>query len=184
MVKKFTPSLYLLIKFIVFVAIGFVILFLREQIIENYLRFLVGGLMLLYGIDEIVFEAIFAKKQILHRSKTYLGFVEILLGITLLSVNVLFEAVCVVWAAWSIIRESYEVKEIIVELKYLAPKIISGLESLAVIVLSVMLIIEPGEHHAMIHLYLLLLELPLNPFIPLLDEQIYFYKTIKEKNKE
>ena len=33
-----------------------------------------------------------------------------------------------------------------------------------------MLILEPGEHHAMIHLYLLLAELVLTPLVPLLDE--------------
>ena len=35
-----------------------------------------------------------------------------------------------------------------------------------------MLIIEPTEHHAMIHLYLLLVELIVAPLTPLVDETI------------
>ena len=79
---------------------------------------------------------------------------------------------CVIWATWSIIREAFEIREIITEVKTTVLKIISGIESIAVIVLSVMLILEPGEHHAMIHLYLLLAELVLTPLVPLLDEII------------
>ena len=35
-----------------------------------------------------------------------------------------------------------------------------------------MLIFEPTEHHAMIHMYLLLVELVLTPLVPLVDELI------------
>ena len=70
----------------------------------------------------------------------------------------------------SICRESFEIFEIINELKHLLPRILSGVESIAVIVFSIMLILEPGEHHAMIHVYLLLVELVFSPLIPLMDE--------------
>ena len=79
---------------------------------------------------------------------------------------------CVIWAAWSILREAFEIKELFLKIKSVVLTIISGIESIAVIVLSVMLILEPGEHHAMIHLYLLLVELVLTPLVPLLDEVI------------
>ena len=45
-----------------------------------------------------------------------------------------------------------------------------------------MLIAEPGEHHAMIHLYLLLFEFILTPLVPLLDE-IIEQKKLKNKEK-
>ena len=59
--------------------------------------------------------------------------------------------------------------------------IVSGLESVAVIVLSVMLMIEPGEHHAMIHSYLLVAELILSGLIPVLNHRL---KPEKEGREE
>ena len=88
----------------------------------------------------------------------------------LLFVNFSYESVCVIWATWSILRESYEIKEIACELKNIVPKVISGVESIVVIVFSILLLIEPGHHHALIHLYLLLAELLITPLTPLLDE--------------
>ena len=44
-----------------------------------------------------------------------------------------------------------------------------------------MLIAEPGEHHALIHIYLLLFEFILTPLVPLVDE---FIKQQKLKQKE
>ena len=63
----------------------------------------------------------------------------------------------------------------------------AGVESLVIIVFSVMLIFEPTEHHAMIHLYLLLAELIVAPLTPLVDESITKYKLkkanqVKEEN--
>ena len=85
------------------------------------------------------------------------------------------------YSTWSIIRESYEIKELVTEIKSVTLTIISGIESIAVIVFSIMLIAEPGEHHALIHIYLLLFELILTPLVPLLDEII---EQKKLKNKE
>ena len=134
--------------------------------------------MLLYGIEEVLFEVIFRGKLFWKGEKTYLGLVELVLGTTLfffpLEANPeeVVKMTCVIWAAWSILREAFEIKELFLEIKSVVLTIISGIESIAVIVLSVMLILEPGEHHAMIHLYLLLVELVLTPLVPLLDEII------------
>ena len=111
-------------------------------------------------------------------SKTYLGLVELILGIT--TIIMPFEDyshVCIIWATWSIIRESYEIKELVTEIRSITWTLISGLESIAVIIFSIMLIAEPTAHHAMIHIYLLLAELILSPLVPLLDE-------VMEKRKE
>ena len=56
------------------------------------------------------------------------------------------------------------------KLKNIVPKILSGVESIVIIVFSILLLIEPGHHHAMIHLYLLMAELVIAPLTPLLDE--------------
>ena len=160
---------YYSIKLIVYAIIAVLIFVFRKEMVEN-LKYFIGGLMLLYGLEEILFEVIYSRHHILHQSKLYLGFIELLLGAVMLSVPMAYESVCIIWATWSILRESYEIKEVFCELKCLAPKILSATESIVIIVFSILLIIEPGEHHAMIHLYLLLVELIVSPLTPLLDE--------------
>ena len=168
---------YLFVKLGVFAALAVCIFIFREALIEH-IKFFIGGLMLIYGVEEILFEVLFHGKNFWKCEKTYLGFVELILGTTLFfyplgeEAEAVMAMTCVIWAAWSIIREAFEIRELVVEIKSVALTIISGIESIAVIVLSVMLILEPGEHHAMIHLYLLLAEFILTPLVPLLDEII------------
>ena len=95
--------------------------------------------------------------------------VEILLGLTTLFFIEEYETVCIIWAVWSILRESVELQEIVSGELHISLGILSGVESVAVIVLSVMLMIEPGEHHAMIHSYLLCVELVLTGVIPMIS---------------
>ena len=168
---------YLIVKLAIFVVLAVLVFIFREQLVEH-LKYFIGGLMLLYGVEEVLFEVIFHGKNFWKCEKTYLGLVELILGTTLFffplegEVEEVVKMTCVIWAAWSIIREAFEIRELVVEIKSVVLTIISGIESVAVIVLSVMLILEPGEHHAMIHLYLLLAELVLTPLVPLLDEVI------------
>ena len=169
---------YNLIKLGVYVVLAVLIFIFREQLVEH-LKYFIGGLMILYAVEEILFIIIHHVHHILHEDKVYLGFIELLLGIVLMCVNLSYESVCIIWATWSILRESYEIKEIACELKHIVPKIVSGVESLVIIIFSILLIIEPGEHHAMIHLYLLLAELVIAPLTPLLDELL-----MKKKKKE
>ena len=160
---------YYSIKLGIYSILAILVFVFREPLIVN-LKYFIGGLMLLYGLEELLFEIIHSRSHLLHQDKVYLGFIEILLGIVVLSVPLSYESVCIIWATWSILREAYEVKEILNEVKYLTPKLISATESAVIIVFSILLIIEPGEHHAMIHLYLLLAELVISPLTPLLDE--------------
>ena len=169
---------YNLIKLGVYVVLAVLIFIFREPLVEH-LKYFIGGLMILYAVEEILFIIIHHVHHILHEDKVYLGFIELLLGIVLMCVNLSYESVCIIWATWSILRESYEIKEIACELKHIVPKIVSGVESLVIIIFSILLIIEPGEHHAMIHLYLLLAELVIAPLTPLLDELL-----MKKKKKE
>ena len=178
---------YYFIKLIVYVALAICVFIFRETLVEH-LKYFIGGLMLLYGLEEILFETVFRDKHFWHKDKIYLGIIEITFGITLLVINLPYEAdyeaVCVVWATWSIVREAFEIKELVTEIKSWTLTFLSGAESIAVIVFSVLLILEPGEHHAMIHIYLLLLELLLTPLIPLLDEILLERKHKKLEQKE
>ena len=187
MEKEQSHIKYYLVKLIIYVALAVCVFIFREKLVEH-LKYFIGGLMLLYGLEEILFEIVFRDKHFWHKDKIYLGIIEITFGITLLVINLPYEAdyeaVCVVWATWSIVRESFEIKELVTEIKSWTLTFLSGAESIAVIVFSVMLILEPGEHHAMIHIYLLLLELLLTPLIPLLDEILLERKHKKELAKE
>ena len=173
---------YYIVKLCLFVVLAVLVIIFREQNV-THLKYFIGGLMLLYGLEEILFEILHSRKHIFHQDKLYLGFIELVLGVCLLTIKISYEGVCVIWATWSILRESYEIKEVMTELKCLVPKIISGLESLVVIVFSILLICEPTEHHALIHLYLLMVELPLSPLTPLLDELLVHHKS-KQNEKE
>lgn len=180
---------YLIVKLAIFVVLAVLVFVFREQLVEH-LKYFIGGLILLYGVEEILFEVIFHGKNFWKCEKTYLGLVELILGITLFffpleaTAEEVVKMTCVIWAAWSIIREAFEIRELIVEIKSVVLTIISGIESVAAIVLSVMLLLEPGEHHAMIHLYLLLAELVLTPLVPLLDEVIEERKNKRAEQKK
>ena len=176
---------YHFVKLIVCIVLSILVFIFREQLVHlDHLKFFIGALMVAYGLDEIAFEAYCHKLHFIHEHKTYLGIIELVLGVTTLILNLDYEAVCIIWATWSIVRESYEIKELVTEIKSITLTVVSGVESIAVIVLSIMLIAEPGEHHALIHIYLLLAEFILNPLIPLLDELIEKKKLELKKNKE
>lgn len=160
---------YFVVKLCLYFVLSLLIFIFRHPLVEN-LNLFIGGIMALYGVEEVLFEVIYYGKKFWKQEKVYLGLVELILGLVLLLSPLSIEATCIIWATWSIVREAFEIKELVLEVKSITLTILSGLESVAVIVLSVMLILEPGEHHAMVHLYLLLAELVLNPLIPLLDE--------------
>ena len=173
---------YFAIKLGIYALIAILVFVFREQLIAN-LKFFIGGLMILYGVEEVIFEVIYHGINFWKENKVYLGFIELIFGSVLMFSPLDLETTCVIWATWSIVREAFEIKELVTEIKSNVLTIISGIESLAVIVLSVMLILEPGEHHALIHLYLLLAELILTPLVPLLDE-IMIEKKNEKKEEE
>lgn len=162
---------YHLVKLAICIVLAVLVFIFKSPLVEN-LKYFIGALMVSYGIEEIVYETLNHKLAFIHQSKVYLGLVEIILGSVLLVGTFPFETICIAWATWSILREAYEIKEIINEIKSITMTVISGVESIVTIVLSVMLIFEPTEHHAMIHMYLLLVELVLTPLVPLVDELI------------
>lgn len=160
------------------------ILVFKEHLIGN-IKYFVGAIMIFDGVEEIVLEVIHERKGFWKNSKAYQGFIDIIFGISLLCLSIDPEieyiVVCVVWASWSIVRESHEIKRIVTDVRCITPRIISAVESVGVIVFSFMLILEPGEHHAMIHLYILIIELIFTPLTDLMDELI---SRFKEKKKE
>lgn len=171
---------YHLVKLGICIVLAVLVFVFRSALVEN-LKYFIGALMVSYGVEEIVYETLNYKLDVIHKSKAYLGLVEIIFGCVLLIGHFPFETICIIWATWSIMREAYEIREIITEIKSITMTVISGIESIVTIVLSIMLIFEPTPHHAMIHMYLLLVELVLTPLVPLVDELI---ESQKKKRKE
>lgn len=174
---------YLIIKFAIFTALAIFVLVCREMLVTNLQPF-IGSLMIFYGVEGILYEVLSHKLHFIHVGKTYLGLIELIFGTVLLIAPLEYAYVCIIWATWSIVRESYELKEVVSDIKSIPPKILSGAESIAVIVLSIMLILEPTEHHALIHMYMLVVELILNPATVLLDELLIHLKEKKEQKKD
>ena len=173
----------MIIKFAIFTTLAIFVFIFREKLVENLQPF-IGSLMIFYGLEGILYEVLCHRLHFIHSSKSYLGLIELIFGTVLLIAPLEYSFVCIIWATWSIVRESYELKEVVSDIKTIPPKILSGAESIAVIVLSVMLILEPTEHHALIHMYLLVVELVLNPFTVLLDELLIRLKKKREEQKK
>ena len=157
-----------------------VLVFISTLAEIEVLRYFIGGLMMLYGVEEIIY-TVFKNKKHYSFQSLYWNIFEILIGLTLIvfvetgDVEVTYAVVCVSWAIWSILRETRELVEATEELKEnkLIPckviAIVSIIESITVIALSLTMIIEPGEHHAKIHLYLLAVELFTKALFPILN---------------
>ena len=166
---------YLSIKLVIYTILSILVIVFRHEFTEHLKPF-IGTLMIVYGIEGILYEALFHKLHLIHENKSYLGLIELIFGVVLIASPLKFEYVCIIWATWSIVRESYEFKEIVSDMHTIIPRILSGVESVVVIVFSVMLILEPGEHHALTHMILLSVELILSPLVVLLDELLVAHK--------
>ncbi|MBO4622849.1 MAG: hypothetical protein J5691_03075 [Bacilli bacterium] len=156
-----------------FYVIGAILLFIfREFFVEN-LRWFIGGLMMLYGSVAILEIALEKVKPIYDGHGFLFNLIEAMLGLVILLLIEEYATVCIIWAVWSIFRESIELREILARKLHTILAIVSFLESIAVIVLSVLLMMSPGEHHALIHSYLLCIELILTASIPILNSFMF-----------
>lgn len=168
-----------------------VIVFISTLAEIEVLRYFIGGLMIFYGVEEIIL-TVFRNKKHFSLHSLFWNIIEIVIGLTLIvfvetgDVEVTYAVVCVSWAIWSILREARELVEVTEELKKnnsvicKVVAIVSLLESLTVIALSLTMLIEPGEHHAKIHLYLLAVELFTKVLFPIIN---YIAERMEEKKE-
>ena len=183
MFKKDRKLLQAYIELFVFLVIGFFIIFFREQLI-NDIKYFVGAMMIFEGLFEGVVEITSHKKEFWKQSRTYLALIDLIFGINLLFIPTLdYAVICVIWASWSIVKESYEIKHTVTEIKTIVAKIVGGLESAVIIAFSIVLIMEPGVHHAMTHLYLFIIEIIFIPFVYIIDEFMYLLREKKKAKK-
>lgn len=165
---------------IYWVLMALVIVFMSALAEIEALRYFIGGLMIFYGAEEILY-TVFKNKKHYTIHALYWNIVEIVIGLTLIvfvetgETEATYAVVCASWAIWSILREVRELIEVTEELKenkFIHGKIVAILnllESLTVIALSLTMLIEPGAHHAKIHLYLLAVELFTKVLFPIIN---------------
>lgn len=168
------------VKSILFFVFAIVLFFIHNHFV-TYLGTYIPIVMIVYGLFEILVAVLHEKKFYDHHL-FYFGCIELLLGIVLLLFIDDYNDTCVIWALWSILRESLEIEEIVERFKEGIPALISVVESIVIIVFSVLMMIEPGEHHAHAHTYLLSAELFVTALIPLSDP--YLKKKIKRRKEK
>lgn len=141
--------LYLLIALCVFVF---------NKALMPYVGYLVGGVVCLYAVEEL---AVYAVKKTLFSDAYHLfdGIAQLLIGIILFIVSNDVIKVCLVWGVWSILRESKEMAEAIKKIPLRKSESINVAESIIIIALSFLMILEPNEDHAFLHIILLGAEL-------------------------
>ena len=186
-------KIYGSIRTVIYWALAALVIAFAPHIAESIqvLRYFIGGLMVFYGVEETIYIAVKNKK---HYAINFLyrSIIEIVIGLTLIvfvelkEEAVAFAVVCVSWAIWSILRETQELIEATEEIKkknlgVRIVAIVNVLESLIVIAFSLTMIMEPGEHHAKIHLYLLGVELFTKVLFPILN---YIAERVAEKKEK
>nr|MBO4517643.1 hypothetical protein [Clostridia bacterium] len=135
-----------------------ILIFIFNQSITPYAGILVGAVVCVYAFEELIVSAV-NKKLFSDTFHLFDGIAQILIGVILFLVSYDIIKVCLVWGVWSVLRES---KELAVAVKSVITKrlgFLSAIESVVVIVLSFMMILEPSEHHAHLHVILLGVEL-------------------------
>ena len=167
-----------IIKSIVYILAGCLIMTFSEKMME-YAVILVGTTMTVYAVETIVVSII--KKTVLHEdNELFEGLILILLAIVLLFTDKNnLEKVCVIWAIWSILRETEEIKECLhenfhKELHNFSQtlNIIHCVDSGVIIVMSLLMLLSPSEKTVHAHVILLGLELILEVSFPLMNSLV------------
>lgn len=135
-----------------------VFIFVLNKTIMPYVGILVGAIVCLYAAEEFIVNV--AKKTLISDAyRLFEGIAQLLIGIILFIVSDDIIKVCLVWGVWSILRESKEMAEAIKRLPTRKSEIIDIIESVTIIALSFLMILEPNDAHAYLHMILLGVEL-------------------------
>ena len=171
------PQALKITKAALYITAGILIFFLYEKLMP-YVAFLVGGVVLVYALEELGFQIARRKYADIAGS-----LIQITLAILLFLAHSEIEKICVIWGVWSIIREGRELSHALSHIKTSVVAALNVLESVVVTVLSVTLVLTPGEHHAKVHLIILGVELILEILFPFLEELVQRKKTKKQEQQ-
>lgn len=170
------PKQSRIVKAVLYICAAIAIFILHARVMP-YVGYVVGGVILIWSLDEIVerwHEKRFAMLSI--------PLVQIVIAVLLCLASKDIVKVCVIWGVWSVIRESREMTHALDRLAYKKSGLINTIESVVVIVMSALMILEPGEHHAHVHIVLLGIELILEILFPLSNE--FFDRYAEKKGKK
>ena len=171
-------KIYNYIKLFIFIAFSVLLFIFKEELVAD-LNFFVGSLILAFGVENIIVIVITQRRKSIRRIRFSFSLFEIILGLTILTAVKDFAYVCVMWAVWSLLRQSIDINEVFRgELSTVMSLIVLS-QSIVSIVFSIMLILDQSEHHAITHLYLLIAELMVIALPPVVDELRYQYKKKK-----
>lgn len=173
---------YLIIRLALFTAIAVLIGVFSTQLME-YLQYLVGGVMILFGVEGMILPIFKDYKKFLGDMQFYLGHVDMILGIVIITSIPNFNDICIIWGTWTIVREAVDLYEIGHKAMHRFPALFSFALSITEIVLSILLIINAEEHHALTHIYLLVPEFIITALSPLLFE-VHKKRHQKKENKQ
>lgn len=158
------------IKTVLYTVAGILILVFNEQIMPA-VGFVVGTTITVYGVDLLIL-TLLRKKFFGENALVFDALIYILIGIIIFIVSGDIVKVCLVWAVWSILRESKEMNEAMHRISHGRPSFINLAESVVCIVLCFLMVLEPTLHHAHTHIIILGIELILEVAFPIFNRII------------
>ena len=169
-----------LIKTILFTIIGILILIFNNVLID-YANYLIASVMIVYSLTDIIHK-ISSHEIKIEFSKFLNDFLIIILAVILvfLASPEEFVQLCIIWATWAILREEWEISEVLHRYRIKVLGIINILESLFAITISIIFIFSPTVEHLHTHIIILGIELILEVGFPIL-EKLFEKKLHKEK---
>lgn len=175
-------KLWRMIKFWLYIVAGILVLIFNKFCLENA-QYVVGGVMIAYAIEDLIVWGV-VKGVVAEKTKFFEAIILLVLAFILIFlVNDEYNKCLIIWGVWSIIREGNEITECMIRLSKKRPALLNLAESIIVIVLSVTMIMEPGEHHAHVHIYLLGIELILEVIFPFANMYIDRYLAVRHAKK-
>ena len=176
--KRWTGlKVYQIIKTFFYLALAVSLIVMKETWLAQH-RYLIGGLMCLYGLEGLVISII--QKEWL-KYHFYQGMIETFLGVVTIIFVDDFETICIMWGVWSIIRESGEIQDAVVSMVNKGPGLISLILSIVVLLFSAKIIIDPTEEVVLTHFTLLAIEL-IATALGVYFENLYIYVFSKRDN--
>ena len=144
-------------KAILYVSAAVALIVFNKSVMP-YVGVIVGAVVCAYATEELIISAV-RRTLFVDTFHLFDGIAQVLVGTLLFIVSEDIIKVCLVWGVWSILRESKELAEAVNGLARNKFQVLNILESLTVIVLSFVIVIEPSEVHANLHVILLGVEL-------------------------
>lgn len=176
-------KIYNFIKLAIFVAFSVLLIIFRNELV-NDLHYFIGSLVFAYGLESSIVLAVVAKKNCIRSMKFAFALFEMVVGLTILFAVRYFTHVCVMWAVWSMLRQSLDIHEVLKGEVKGAVAVVYIVQSVVSVVFSIMLILNPTHHHAVTHIYLLIAELLVISLPPVIDEILQMSNKKRKDNVE